>query len=643
MTLSQDTVWEVRTTGNDANGGGFVTGSGGTDYSQQTSPQATLSVASVVDATTTTIDVAVGDYTVASTDVGNTVQITGGTATAGWYQIQSVNVGANKWVMDRSVGTAAQTIVGRMGGCLATPGAAGLAVGSGGVATGQYVWIQSGTYNMTSNQIAKGGTAYFKSPCTVEGYGSTRGDLGTKPILANNGQYVGGNPPNGGGTAYWGFGSGAQSGDLVGGTYAPMIFINLTAQGDYSGTGTGHGYGFLIATQYSKCIDCYATAYDQGYGASGAGGGSGMAQSTQSGTAIGCKAYLCATGGFCGQPKAIRCWADKCAIGTGVVTSGGFEVAHMVTECLATNCGNSSNLSTGGFWCEPRSDGGGSAGTTATVDNLFGCTADRCTIGLVVVGIGSGGSTDGSFFGADTVISNCTTGVTTFNQGFGVVADDSMYFDRLAFYNNTANTSAIASDRFRRTITLTASPYNNPGLQDYGLNNAAGGGATLTAAGYNILGQISDTRNIGSVQTLGSALSMSNVVEGSTTLGQFLVLFASVLLGKASGLGTGTDVFRDTQDTLNRIVAVSDTSGNRTSITLDSTGAPTGLLSLATTIEGGITFQQLIAGMASVLLNKSNGLGTATVNYRDLADTKNRINSIVDTNGNRTTVTLNLT
>ena len=38
MALSSSMVWEVRSTGDDLNSGGFRAGAGGTDYSQQDTP-----------------------------------------------------------------------------------------------------------------------------------------------------------------------------------------------------------------------------------------------------------------------------------------------------------------------------------------------------------------------------------------------------------------------------------------------------------------------------------------------------------------------------------------------------------------------------------------------------------------------------
>lgn len=60
-------------------------------------------------------------------------------------------------------------------------------------------------------------------------------------------------------------------------------------------------------------------------------------------------------------------------------------------------------------------------------------------------------------------------------------------------------------------------------------------------------------------------------VETGTTLRQWLRLAGAVLLGKLSGAGTTTEVFRDIGDTKARVTATVDASGNRTGITKDST------------------------------------------------------------------------
>ena len=55
------------------------------------------------------------------------------------------------------------------------------------------------------------------------------------------------------------------------------------------------------------------------------------------------------------------------------------------------------------------------------------------------------------------------------------------------------------------------------------------------------------------------------------TARQALRLFLSALCGKVSGVGTGTEVFRDYNDTKNRITASIDESNNRTALVVDVT------------------------------------------------------------------------
>ena len=57
-------------------------------------------------------------------------------------------------------------------------------------------------------------------------------------------------------------------------------------------------------------------------------------------------------------------------------------------------------------------------------------------------------------------------------------------------------------------------------------------------------------------------------------------------------------------------------------------------------VEGSYTLRQLLRLMASALLGKASGGGTATITFRDLGDSKDRITATVTSNGNRTTVVL---
>lgn len=66
-----------------------------------------------------------------------------------------------------------------------------------------------------------------------------------------------------------------------------------------------------------------------------------------------------------------------------------------------------------------------------------------------------------------------------------------------------------------------------------------------------------------------SILDRANGVETGYSMRGVLRLISAALLGKATGLNTGSPVFRDITDTKDRITGTSDASGNRSASTLD--------------------------------------------------------------------------
>jgi len=59
--------------------------------------------------------------------------------------------------------------------------------------------------------------------------------------------------------------------------------------------------------------------------------------------------------------------------------------------------------------------------------------------------------------------------------------------------------------------------------------------------------------------------------------------------------------------------------------------------------EGSEDFQDFLRLMRAVLLGKTTGAGTGTENFRDAGDTKNRVVSSIDANGDRTAITTDAT
>ena len=63
---------------------------------------------------------------------------------------------------------------------------------------------------------------------------------------------------------------------------------------------------------------------------------------------------------------------------------------------------------------------------------------------------------------------------------------------------------------------------------------------------------------------------------------------------------------------------------------------------LNTAVEGTYTMSEVLQLMAAVLFGKASGGGTTTVTFRDTGDSADRVTAVVDSDGNRTAVTLNV-
>lgn len=188
--LSGSTVWEVRGTGNDNNGGGFKTGASGTDWSQQTSPQYALtSIATAGTGATFLTATAANDM------VGNIVHVVSGTNfTAGFYEIISVSVGVSV-TCDANVctGVGASGVL-NIGGALATIGKIGSASANQGAVAGNTIWVK-GTISQTTTTDTVACSGSTTSPIQISGYGTTRAD-GYLGRTSGNGAIITTNMPS---------------------------------------------------------------------------------------------------------------------------------------------------------------------------------------------------------------------------------------------------------------------------------------------------------------------------------------------------------------------------------------------------------------------------------------------------------------
>ena len=106
--------------------------------------------------------------------------------------------------------------------------------------------------------------------------------------------------------------------------------------------------------------------------------------------------------------------------------------------------------------------------------------------------------------------------------------------------------------------------------------------STITSRGFGTFGTIGDVVTAGYSQTVSISISDADAekialyvwqkqLENGYQAQELMRLFASALGAKASGLDADTPLYRDLADSKNRITAVTDKNGNRTSITLDLT------------------------------------------------------------------------
>jgi hypothetical protein len=181
MAISIHTVMEARTAGSATNGGGFVSGATGTDYSQQNSANSGGSNSSTVDAVangTTTLTSATAAFTSAIT--GNIIYLAGGSGslTGGWYQATYSN--ATTITLDRSV-AAGTGITMNIGGAVLLANAFSMVPANSNV----QIYVKNDGIHSTSTGFssANGSGSTDRGvapPCRVIGYTTTRGD-GTTP------------------------------------------------------------------------------------------------------------------------------------------------------------------------------------------------------------------------------------------------------------------------------------------------------------------------------------------------------------------------------------------------------------------------------------------------------------------------------
>ncbi len=364
MALSATQVWEVRTTGSDANGGAFKVGASGTDYSQQDAPQVSYTDLAT-QATSSQVGSAANPFVAAH--VGNVLNIPTSSPSginAGRYEIISVSNGVA--TLDRSAGAASATGgTGNLGGALASPGLA-----ASQIVSGNTVWIKSGTYVVSATANISGGRVSPNVASYWNGYVASRGDAttwGTLPSLQ----------------------AGANSFTIFAPVTNDISVANLEFDGN-NGSNTGT-VGFNATSSFRvRAWNCRAkNCGAAGFGAGGFCGyyfceasncvGIGFAIAG-SGTALGCLAHGGSSHGF--QPGVAGVAFDSCAAYGNA--GDGFAVQFPLNARQCTSVGN--------------------VGAGFNLDNV-GCSAVNC---VAYGNTGFGFSTTTSR--PDALVVNCAGG-----------------------------------------------------------------------------------------------------------------------------------------------------------------------------------------------------------------------------------------
>lgn len=444
MALPATLVCECRSGGNDLNGGGFDSAGTGTDRSLQDAAHVVIdgaTISAVVGSTTTWCNLT--GYTVVAADQGNVVNITGGTATAGRYLISSVDTGNNRWVLDRAIGTAAQTIQGIMGGAVKFPAVLTNTTGTT-LVPGTKVWIKNdGPYTLTTATPGAGGPMSVGNiGTTFEGYETTRGDRGEPPVID----------------------AGVLTSlTIIASASANNIFtlINVKVDGNNNSTVVGFDTGsrstpyHCVATRCTtgfqsvsqRSLNCFADTCVTGFSGGNLTGcvakscTTGFNLSNTNTAASDCVAYSCTGDGFV---VSVGCSVDNCSsYGNG---GDGFDLS-------ATTCSMASN-------CVATGNTGYGFNTPASVAGQQGCRLILCA---------AYSNTAGN-------VSNALQ----FNDGFVTLSADP--FTNAASGDFSLNNTSGGGAALRG---IGLDPYGQTGYQDIG---AVQHGDPASSGGYYVSG-----------------------------------------------------------------------------------------------------------------------------------------------------------
>lgn len=471
MALSGLTIFEYRpNNGSDNNGGGWVRGSSGIDYSQQNTPQYGLT-----NLTSSGSGATLLSGSAAADMVGNIGNCLSGTnVTTGLYQIVSVVVGVSI-TFDRNIatGVAASAAV-NIGGARQTLGAC-----NSTMAAAMGAWIKAeATIPVSANLSWTFNATGF---AWVEGYFTTRGDHGQVIMQANSG------------TNYTIFTVANNGGNQT--TYFRNFLLdcnNKTGVVGFVMTGGGTvGQNITVINQVAGI--CFSVNNN----------------GATAGTLIDCVAHSCDNVvGFDSISANLQSLYLRC-VATGLTATAGASIPFRANEGNFIECisANNPGVTSDGFFYN-------SSGRTIL---FYGCVAYKNGR--------DGFRFPGSLPSYPVIIQNC---VAYGNGGWGINNPSTALNPNAGTFSFNAlgaNTSGAVNGVFLDTAscqTLTADPFVNGVSNDFRPNTTAGGGLLLRAMGFPGALPTGGTgyKDIGALQHQDAASSTVIAVNRTCFLGE---------------------------------------------------------------------------------------------------------------------------
>lgn len=436
MAIGSTCVWEVRASGaSDNNGGGYIPGSTGTDFSQQNAAQYALTGVTSSGAGNVFLTASA-----AADMVGNILQVISGTNfTVGFFQITSVSVGVsvtcatNNAAASISTGVGASGVI-NIGGALAT---LGKVLGATAIRPSNIVWC-TGTFTLTTVlaiSLVAGSTA-----TTFVGYTSARGDGGASTWTSSTNSVNIINP------------SGSSN----------VLFQNITV----TSTAATRGRGVASVSSdpnWLRFVNCIFDGLLVGIDA------------MRTGTFFGINGLFlenCEVKNCTNEGVGNTFWTSLFAVNFHNNGSCGFRLDTQQNSWVTIDrCGFYSNGSNG---ADLSANGGTANQRASVISNSYFSTNTGA----------------GIKFNAQVtaqINNNIFDRNTTFGIDFGTGSGNGQMVGQWnnAFYLNTtaARQANVDIPAAFNDITLSADPYTTVG-SDFSLNSTAGGGAAVKGAGF---------------------------------------------------------------------------------------------------------------------------------------------------------------